>query len=93
MSFRYALSWAGGDHAWHHPLSFSCVVDAKTHAHEHAPAGSTHYEIRRIGGEYVVKGKLDDHWQSVGHVAQRVCADIRDHNIKMQAELNGEKGE
>jgi hypothetical protein len=34
MSFRYALSWAGGDHAWHHPLSFSCVVDAKTHAHE-----------------------------------------------------------
>jgi predicted DNA-binding transcriptional regulator AlpA len=30
-------------------------------------------------------------WRQLGDVAQEVCADIRDHNIKMQAELNGRR--
>jgi hypothetical protein len=34
-----------------------------------------------------------ENWRQVGDVAQEVCADIRDHNIKMQAELNRQKGE
>jgi|SRR6516165_7528598 hypothetical protein len=31
---------------------------------------------------------LDEGWKKLGDVAQGVCADIRDHNIKMQRELN-----
>jgi hypothetical protein len=38
-----------------------------------------------------------DGWQPLGEVAQRVVescsADIRDHNIKMQRELNRQKGD
>jgi hypothetical protein len=37
-----------------------------------------------------------ENWQRLGRVAQRVVescgADIRDHNIKMQRELNQRKG-
>jgi predicted DNA-binding transcriptional regulator AlpA len=35
-------------------------------------------DARREGGS----------WQQLGGVAREVCADIRDHQIKMQAELN-----
>jgi predicted DNA-binding transcriptional regulator AlpA len=43
------------------------------------------------------KRRIAGDWQQIGDAAQRVAeqcgADIRDHNIKMQRELNRQKGD
>ena len=57
-NFRYALNWTAENGRWWHELSFPDVGTARTYAHEHAPPEATHFEIKRIGSDYVVKGEL-----------------------------------
>ena len=59
MSFRYSVDWTSANGRWWHEYSFPDVATARTFALENAPPEATHYEIKRVGGDRVVKGELN----------------------------------